>query len=79
MAVLGTINFRMGVEILNTNSYRSFEACVVGAQNNRLIEMAVLSTLNVCMGEEILNTNPIDLSRQALLVLKRTVSLRWLF
>ena len=44
------------MEILNTNSYRSFEACVVGAQKNHLIEMVVLSTLTFCMGVEILNT-----------------------
>ena len=57
MAVLGTLNFCMGVEILNTNSDPSFEACVVGSQKNRLIEMAALSTLNFCMCVEILNTN----------------------
>ena len=39
----------MGVENLNTNIYRSFDACVVGAQKNRLFEMAVLS-----LGMEIL-------------------------
>ena len=57
MAVVGTLNICMGVEILNTNSYRSFEACVVGAQKNRLIEMAVLSTPNYYLGVETLNTN----------------------
>ena len=57
MAVLGTINFRMGVEILNTNSYRSFEARVVCAQKNRLIEMAASSTPNFCFGVETLNKN----------------------
>ena len=46
MAVLGTIKFCTGVEILNTNSFLSFEACVVGTQKNHLIEMAVLSTPN---------------------------------
>ena len=37
----------LGAEILKTNSYLCFEACVVGAQNNRLIKMAVLSTSNL--------------------------------
>ena len=45
------------MEILSTNSNRSFETCVVGAQKNRLIEMAVWSTLNFCMGVEIFNSN----------------------
>ena len=53
MDVLCTPNFGLGVEILITDFYRSFEACVVGAQNNRLIETAVLSTLNYNLGVEI--------------------------
>ena len=57
MAVLGTLNFCMGVEILNSDSYRSSETCLVGAQKNHLIEMAVLSTPRFCLGVELLNTN----------------------
>ena len=46
----------LGVEILKTNSYLSFEACVVGALENRLIELVVLSTPNFCLGVIIFNT-----------------------
>ena len=79
MAVLGTLNIGMGVEILNTNSYRSFEACVVGAQKNRLIQMAVLSTPTNDWMWKLLIQIPISLLGHMLLVLKRTVSSRWLF
>ena len=42
------------LKIQIANSF--FEACVVGAQKNRLIEMAVLSTPNFCLVVEPLNT-----------------------
>ena len=43
----------LGVAIFDAESYLSFDACVVSAQKNRLIEMAVLGTINFCMGVEI--------------------------
>ena len=64
---------------LNTDSYRFFEACVVGAQNNRLIETAVLSNLNYYLGVKFKIRILFSLIRHVLSVLKRTVSLRWLF
>ena len=62
----------LGVEILKTNSYLSFEACVVGDQNNRLIETAVLSTPILAWVWRFCVQIPIYLSRHVLLVLKQS-------